>query len=162
MRLWPHFHRDPSWQEVGVHRYHQCQCGARRVERATLNLAGPTASDWPPMVDRHGRYVDHSGWESPPPEGWRTTGYPGHRPAPVRPCPPSPPKTPTKGAVGGQGDAPRTPPPAQPKPATIRKGTGGDYSHLIPDVPPEVDPELFRTPTRGQSVSRRPDGPVTH
>ena len=77
MRLWPHFHRDPSWREVGVHRYHQCRCGARRVERPTLNLAGPTASDWPPLFDRHGRDVDRSGWQMPPPDGWRTTGYPG-------------------------------------------------------------------------------------
>jgi hypothetical protein len=73
MRLQPHIHRDPTWRQVGIHTYEQCRCGARRTTRAAVNLAGPTADDWPLCIDEHGRTWITSGWQH---GNWRTIGYP--------------------------------------------------------------------------------------
>ena len=59
----PHLvHRDPHWRIIGVHRYYQCKCGARRVMRAYSNLMGPVDPGWPDLFDKHGQFLDDSGW----------------------------------------------------------------------------------------------------
>lgn len=61
-----HIHRDPNWQEVGIWRYFQCKCGARRISAATLNLDGPAAAGWNHLlIDSHGRPLRDSGWVKP-------------------------------------------------------------------------------------------------
>lgn len=90
MRL-PHlFHNDPNWRIIGVHAYHQCRCGARRVNRVVANLHGPVATGWPPLVDRHGRELWNTGWVKPPPGGWTHDGRDEQRPRPS-PSIPAPP-----------------------------------------------------------------------
>lgn len=69
---WLHLHRDPNWQQHGIHRYDQCRCGARRTMRAYASIAGPSRADWPSLVDRHGVERDSSGWQPEPAGGWPT------------------------------------------------------------------------------------------
>jgi len=73
---WWHIHRDPGWQLVGTHRYHQCRCGARCVTEAYANQKGPVAPGWPTCRDKHGQATLSSGWVMPPAGGWETPGYP--------------------------------------------------------------------------------------
>lgn len=88
----PHlFHRDPNPEQIGVLRYHQCRCGARRVARAYSNIMGVGACGWPRLIDSHGRPVWDSGWHKPPPAGWPCDGRDEVRIKPVSALPPPPP-----------------------------------------------------------------------
>lgn len=58
-----HIHHDKHWKLHGVNRYFECRCGARKVQRAYLNMHGPVAPGWPPLIDSRGRDVNSSGWK---------------------------------------------------------------------------------------------------
>lgn len=62
MRLLPHFHRDPDWQEDGIYRLHACPCGAKRIRWVNRKLYGAIPDGYPSLTDRHGRQLADSGW----------------------------------------------------------------------------------------------------